>query len=146
MHRVQLERLQEKEKERRRKKKLRTVNSVHGLRPTAAASTTGIGGAGQSLAGGAQTAGLSKKNVHGQRVPMDASVSRDESTARSARSDSTQPLLLYFIWIGRSHTGYEWLIDMIREAESLDHATGKLHLQVRGRSHVRREIEHELGG
>lgn len=38
--------------------------------------------------------------------------------------------LLVPLRIGRSHTGYEWLIDMIREAESLDHSTGKLHLQV----------------
>lgn len=136
MYRVQAERMQEKEKERRHKRKQQSIYPATPFTSNNAAEPqqTKIGTY-------AEPAGLTKKNMNGQRLPVDSTgaslvpsrtrSTRDvQSSNSSSSSASPPPLLLYFIWIGRSHTGYEWLIDMIREAESLDHSTGRLHLQV----------------
>jgi len=40
----------------------------------------------------------------------------------SSATSSNPPLRLYFIWISRTHAGYGWLLDIIRDAESLDHS------------------------
>jgi len=116
MQQVQMERLQEKERERKYKKRMQQRRSA----------------AAANRASESQPAGLSKKNAKGQRVPQspDGARATPQPASLSTHSDNRPPMLLYFIWIGRSHMGYEWLIDMIREAESLDHATGRLHLQV----------------
>jgi len=121
MHQVQMERLQEKERERKLKKRMQHRRS-----------STAVGAAASAGASG----GLTKKNAKGQRVPAtpntpaDTTAQHQPSTANALAADTRPPMLMYFIWIGRSHMGYEWLIDLIREAESLDHATGRLHLQV----------------
>lgn len=113
--RVQMERMAEREKERKRKKKIAQANANNGAR---AASSSGQAGS-----------GMTRRHAAAQRNNADADHSNNSSASSSSSSSSSAPLFLYFIWISRSHLGYEWLLDQIREAESLDHAQGGRHRQ-----------------
>jgi hypothetical protein len=136
MHQCQMERMEERERERKQRKK---IQQARGRR-----AAMGGGGKGTyaALPPSGSSDGLSKKNAQGVRVPVGAdgkelplpsgsssTTTTAAAAAAHASSSGRPPLLLYFIWIGRSHQGYEWLIDMIREAESLDHAMGGHNLQ-----------------
>ena len=136
MHRCTVERLQEKEKERRKKKKQATNGGALGLRAYGPSGAQAAGAPSHPShpsfdKSNSGTSSLNKRNVAANRLSAGESSQLIPEKHSSASSSSSQPpLKLYFIWVGRSHTGYEWLIDIIREAESLDHSTGKLHLQV----------------